>query len=376
MYLPNNGAWPRITAAQAVTVSRYAVVLLCISFFLSGCAILDHDPSSAPSTDSNSTHPADALKNSAANSDIKLLVGPKYKDYDQNQSAVWIAHALAKLRCESAYPRLSFDNEFCAINTALEIWRDIKEKEAVNEDTLDDMEEVKRAGFLREYVWVYWHQDYWFKPEALLLDKFNAWRAKHLLRHQANNNPDIVAVKTKIEIEPRFEPNTFNSGYPDTIGNFHYISDGRYFPMKLGASVRYQIDRHSPQRGYAEIYIYDIPESQRSSERKSLTLAISSQVKAEILSLQKHDLYHEFSVVSEDSLSELPEQPFFVRGVYRFTANHVKYFSTLYLCLTEDKIFKVRITYPDNPHNQKGDHFKDFVLEAFKKIMTKNKQHI
>jgi len=357
-------------AANAATpntsVQRIAVALLCALFNIVGCSNLEHQDKPPSAKDSAST-----LTEKLNDDNIKLVVGPKYKTYNQYQTAVWIAHALAKLSCEDAYPLMSFENEYCATNSAMNIWRDIKKKDdEVSFGTLDDMQAVKKAGFLREYVWEYFHQDYWFKPDSLLLDKFDVWRHKHLAEHHANTDPDIVAVKIKSDIQPHYEASSFNSGYPDMIGNFYYVGDGLYFPSRLGKSVSYQLDKHSTQRGYADIRIYDIPRAQKNSERKSLTLAISSQVKAEILQLQKHGMYHDFSTVVEDTLTPLSRPSFWARGVYRFTYNHVKYFSTLYLVLTEDKVFRVRITYPDNLHYQNSDHFKSFAFEAFDKLMA------
>jgi len=358
-----------VASVRSLFQKAIRIILVASAILLSACGGSESHNSVNPYRD------AGTANNTAAKSksDIKLVVGPKYKTYTEFESAVWVAHALAKLRCEANYPQLSFENEFCALSTAVDIWREIKKKNNIADipdNTLDDLDAVKKAGFMREYVWVYWRQEYWFAPTDLLLDKFNIWRGQHLGQHNPNNNPDIVAVHTESEIEPRFVASAFNNGYPDTIADLSYISDGVYFPTQWGKSVRYQLDKHSQHHGYADIYIYDIPKSQQGSERKSLTLAISSKVKAEILVSQQRGVYHDFSEVLEDTLTHTPSQTYFARGVYRLSINHVKYFSALYLCLSGDKIFKVRLTYPDNTHFQNSDHFKAFAFEAFEKLIA------
>lgn len=360
---------PRISNIITSKVFSFTLIFLTSIGLLTSCGSLEQNGVLNPYNDADTTA---GKKN--GDSDIKLVVGPKYQSYDQFESAVWIAHALARLECEKSYPQLSFENEYCAVNTAVDIWRDIKKKNEVSNASLDDMAAVKKAGFLREYVWEYWRQEYWFQPSDLILEKFDLWRNTHLAQHHANISPDIIAIHTDADIEPRFVTSSFNNGYPENIADFSYTGDGTYYPAQLGKSVRYQIDKHSTQRGYADIYIYDIPKDQQSSERRSLTLAVSSQVKAELLDLREKGMFNDFSEVLEDTMTHAPSQTYFARGVYRFTMNHVKYFSTLYLCLNKNKIFKIRLTYPDNSHYQNSDHFKGFAFEAFEKLFEQNKK--
>lgn len=299
---------------------------------------------------------------------IEINLGENYKNYDKQESKAWLAHALAKISCAEHYPNLSFENEFCATATALRIWADLKKEEYTESATLDDMLAVKRAGFLREYVWVYLRQEYWFKPEDLLLDKFEQWRELHLQSHFPNTHIDIVAREAKPPINPHFEKSAFNTGYPEHIGEFEYKGEGRYFPAEYGKSVRYQKGSEIGKLNHADIYIYDIPPKQRASDRKKLTLSMSSQVKAEIIHVAEAGIYHNFKTLQESSISLPGENSICSKGVYGISINNLPHFSTLYLCLYKDKVFKVRISYPNNEHYAKSNHFQDFALEAFEKL--------
>ena len=299
---------------------------------------------------------------------IEINLGENFKNYNKQESKAWLAEALAKLSCADHYPILSFENEYCATNTALRIWADVKKEEFAESSTLDDMLAVKRAGFLREYLWVYLRREYWFKPDDLLLDKFDKWRARHLKSHIPNTQIDVEARTAQPPINPHFEKSSFNSGYPEHIGKFEYQSEGRYFPTQYGKSVRYQIGSEIGNLNHADIYIYDIPPKQRVSDRKKLTLSISSQVKAEIIHVAESGGYQNFRTLQEGSI-ELPgENTMCSKGVYGVSINNLPHFSTLYLCLYKNKVFKIRISYPNNQHYANSNHFQDFVLEAFEKL--------
>ena len=78
-----------------------------------------------------------------------------------------------------------FDEECYARNAMTETWQARTEQTAAD-PYLDLLAQVRRAGFIREYVWRFVREPSWPDPGALKLDAFDAWVAQNgLTQHKA-----------------------------------------------------------------------------------------------------------------------------------------------------------------------------------------------
>jgi hypothetical protein len=110
------------------------------------------------------------------------------------ESRIWLAYLFARAayaagesgEALTAGERVaSFEEEVRGRTMAVNMFRALKRNDArLASVYFSDIDRVEAAGFLREYVWSYFHKGSWKTPPAgLNLDGFNAWRATHLLNH-------------------------------------------------------------------------------------------------------------------------------------------------------------------------------------------------
>lgn len=113
---------------------------------------------------------------------------------DYNLAATWMGYALSHVNWINDHYKdkdlakeykLTFEEEFFCRDKMVKIWSELKQnKPGLKNAYMDDMLKVRKAGFLDEYVWAYYHQEGWAMPEGLKLEAFNAWRTKNLSKHQ------------------------------------------------------------------------------------------------------------------------------------------------------------------------------------------------
>jgi hypothetical protein len=112
----------------------------------------------------------------------------------EQESRIWLAYLFARAAFAAnehngalvAGERdASFEEELRGRTTAVNMFRALRRTDAqLASAYFSDIERVDDAGFLREYVWSYLHQDSWTAPpEGLDLPAFDAWRHTHLPDH-------------------------------------------------------------------------------------------------------------------------------------------------------------------------------------------------
>lgn len=110
----------------------------------------------------------------------------------KNDSAIvqsWIAYSLARSTCKleigGPLPSAndSFDCEFRPRRVLAERWAGRIDSPDTDE-YLDEVAQVRRDGFLKEYVWHFFRQRDWVQPEGLAMARFQAYRRSQLVWHR------------------------------------------------------------------------------------------------------------------------------------------------------------------------------------------------
>lgn len=101
--------------------------------------------------------------------------------------ALWIDGKFLETFPDQGTYRYSFSEELDARKNLINFWLSLKKKPPAPIDPyFDQLVDIDRAGFLREYVWVYFFSDHWLEtPDGLQLDKFNKWKHENQPGHQA-----------------------------------------------------------------------------------------------------------------------------------------------------------------------------------------------
>ncbi len=111
----------------------------------------------------------------------------------EQESKIWLAYLFARAAYaaneKGGGPAVgerdaSFEEEVRGRSIALSTFRELRRNDVrLASAYFSDIDRVDDAGFLREYVWSYFHRDSWAAPHDLDLDGFNAWRTVHLPNH-------------------------------------------------------------------------------------------------------------------------------------------------------------------------------------------------
>ena len=103
----------------------------------------------------------------------------------------WVSYSLAKSACQlqigGANPARasSYECEFTARRLLVDSWR---EKKALRQDAedryLDQLAEIREAGFLGEYVVHHFGRKSWHIPGEINTRAYRRWQRQHLGRHR------------------------------------------------------------------------------------------------------------------------------------------------------------------------------------------------
>jgi proteasome lid subunit RPN8/RPN11 len=128
---------------------------------------------------------------------------PPYKNGDE--LLTWLAYgkavaawATTSKLIDSEFVGLvvpTFDGEFYARRSSVQVWKELKElkKREPSFPYIEKMLEVERAGFLREYVWVFHFHPSWDPmPSDLKIDEFERWRTENLYLHEAKTGSRVI----------------------------------------------------------------------------------------------------------------------------------------------------------------------------------------
>ncbi len=103
----------------------------------------------------------------------------------------WVAYSLARSTCQL---QIGGDNparnddygcEFTARRHLVEAWqRQRAEHAGIADPYLDDLLQVREAGYLDEYTVRYFGGEHWVVPAEVRVDDFRRWQGRHLRGHR------------------------------------------------------------------------------------------------------------------------------------------------------------------------------------------------
>ena len=91
--------------------------------------------------------------------------------------------------------RHTFEEEVAAREGCVHLWRKLKLQDGRMDDYLDDLLAIQQSGFIREYVWLYFGEPDWSKPDNLRLLDFDQWQRLHLKSHTPETKANAHFVK-------------------------------------------------------------------------------------------------------------------------------------------------------------------------------------
>lgn len=115
------------------------------------------------------------------------MIDPSLQSEDISIKSAWIGYGSALAEwIQTNIPekdiivgiyRPPFEGEVKARGTLASIWAEFKNTQPdLKNKSLDDLLTVYKAGFIREYTWVFLANDTWSQPEAMKLEDFLSWR--------------------------------------------------------------------------------------------------------------------------------------------------------------------------------------------------------
>ena len=117
----------------------------------------------------------------------------------------WMGYALARrtwidVKFRKLFPsqtgyKYTFDEEVYARGGAAEMWSALDAKQKLSDRYFGELGSVRRAGFIREYVWFCVPHHGWNRPVGLRQDEFARWIAENLPDHQVETRVSVVHGK-------------------------------------------------------------------------------------------------------------------------------------------------------------------------------------
>lgn len=141
---------------------------------------------------------------SEATADLQIVLDPRAEGLGSSVLEAWMAYGLQKLATiqeRSSGGRdlrlADYPIELAARRTLAEFWQELKQKEEVSDPYLDKLLEVRRDGYLEEYVLAAFGRPGWTIPPAVLQDfdvrGFRRWARKNLAGHEI---PTLARVRS------------------------------------------------------------------------------------------------------------------------------------------------------------------------------------
>lgn len=169
-----------------VTCGLAALILCC-------AGVASAEPATAAGAQDGSTHATQAAPTSPR---LKIEVDASLHR-DPTAMAVWVAYGvwlglhhpgLDRERAAGLHVYVpTFDVDYSARANQITVWNEIKAKDpSITNKYMMQLEAIDTAGFMREYVWEFYHRTGWTAPPGLAIARFDAWRKQHL--------PDLAAT--------------------------------------------------------------------------------------------------------------------------------------------------------------------------------------
>ena len=111
-----------------------------------------------------------------------------------NAATGWIAYGLALASWEGSNDtdQNLYEREVFARGSVARIWAELRAKgEKLEDEDLDALATVEKAGYMREYVWYFLRKEDWLEPSGLNLKDFQSWLKTNLSNHVAVTNPGV-----------------------------------------------------------------------------------------------------------------------------------------------------------------------------------------
>lgn len=284
--------------------------------------------------------------------------------------AAWAGYALALVAYGDG--RYSFESELKARDSMIQIWVELKEqgKARSNDAYMEDLIQVRGAGYLREYVWTFHRTPAWGEsPAGLKLDEFWHWRADHLRGHRPQTH-------AKLEI-PKPEKRLSAWSYDRKKDTYTHYYSGYCFPRKLGPFERGELHNYDEgverdvsvayNAGHTLIltaYVYPLG-STASESTESLDTEFKRR-KGEV------QMAHPGALVLSENQRSLSVQGKTLPGVEALfelsddSSGHRELLhSRLILAADGEHFFKVRLTYPEPADEYAADALEKFFRDFY-----------
>ena len=112
--------------------------------------------------------------------------------------AEWIQDNITDKDFISGTYRPAFEGEVKARSTLASIWEEFKNSQPdLKNKYLDDLLAVYKAGFIREYTWVFLGNDTWLQPDGLQLEDFSAWSKANIPNHVPETRAGVEITVSK-----------------------------------------------------------------------------------------------------------------------------------------------------------------------------------
>jgi hypothetical protein len=250
------------------------------------------------------------------------------------------------------------------------IWARLKEDKHYQDTYLDELVVVNAAGYLREYVWVFFRTPAWgAPPDGLKLKEFFDWRLTHLRGHKPQT---LAAVKLAKPEKP-----VSAWSYDAKTATYRHYYSGYSFPRKVGPFERgelrvYDANERDVSVGYTArgplvltAYVYPLG-SPDSEATESLEVEYHRRIK-------ELSLYHPGANLLSERRGEISIQGRTLSGmeaIFAFANDgspqfgpHDVLHSRLVLCVDGEVFFKVRMTYPDAAADYAAQALEEFLRE-------------
>jgi tetratricopeptide (TPR) repeat protein len=100
------------------------------------------------------------------------------------------------------------------------VWLELKSKDKVSDNYLDDLVKVENAGYMVEYVWRYFRSPYWTAPANLHEDQFTSWAVQNMPNHVCVTLVDVYSPEDKHKsADPRQQQELLNKATEELRSN-------------------------------------------------------------------------------------------------------------------------------------------------------------
>lgn len=150
---------------------------------------------------------------------------------------------------------------------------------------------------------------------------------------------------------------------PTQIDEFEYQSYHDYEEPALGYSLRYFIKG----LGYADIYIYPVPEEGRRYSHQNIVIGMAHAAIRDIQYYGETGVYSNVKLLSSQASAH--EKKITSKAELVVTKDNLEYYTLIYLTERSNKLIKARVTVNNNEENRLTKKWDDFINRIFALII-------